>query len=182
MRDKQQPEKGQLTNEEYLDLYGSKDNMYLQACITTNDYFKLPEDKRRFYMRFCGHNEVYYTLNPMTSPFPVTLPKIEDKAPLSNETKVVESVGLKTADQLLENVFPITHGITGIGWHQIDNEQKQELIEAMETYASRFKNTDAVKVITDRIAELEKLNQERVELSYYWELKEARNMLKLIQP
>ncbi len=39
-------------NEEYLDLHGSKDNAYLKPRITSNEYFHLPEDKRRFYMRF----------------------------------------------------------------------------------------------------------------------------------
>lgn len=57
-------EKPKYTNEEYLDLHGSKENAYLKARITSNEYFKLSEDKRRFYMRFCGHDEVYYTLNP----------------------------------------------------------------------------------------------------------------------
>lgn len=58
-------EDNKLTNEEYLDLYGSKENAYLKPRIESSEYFKLPEDKRRFYMRFCGHNEVYYTLNPL---------------------------------------------------------------------------------------------------------------------
>lgn len=55
----------QFTNEEYLDLHGSKENAYLKPRIESGEYLKLPEEKRRFYMRFCGHNEVYYTLNPM---------------------------------------------------------------------------------------------------------------------
>jgi hypothetical protein len=54
-----------FTNEEYLDLHGSKENAYLKARISSQEYFQLPKEKRRFYMRFCGHNEVYYILNPL---------------------------------------------------------------------------------------------------------------------
>lgn len=56
------------TNEEYLNLHGSEENAYLKPRITSNEYFQLPEEKRRFYMRFCGHKEVYYTLNLMVTP------------------------------------------------------------------------------------------------------------------
>jgi hypothetical protein len=52
------------TNEEYLDLLGSAENVYLKPRISSKEYFNLTGDKRRFYMRFCGHNDVYYTLSP----------------------------------------------------------------------------------------------------------------------
>lgn len=222
-KDKQQPEKGQLTNEEYLDLYGSKDNMYLKARISTNEYFKLPEDKRRFYVRFCGLNEVFYTLNPMTSPFSVTIPKVEDQAPLSNETKAVESVTLiqeenkQCSHESLERItttdgkyyeichhcslsfpkhpiiqdesagrFLLKNRLNDICVSGLAAEPKIFASEAMRMYASQFKNTDAVKVITDRI---EKLENNLAFRTHGWlgnklkyQLQEAKDILKLIQP
>jgi hypothetical protein len=157
---KEKPEKGQLTNEEYLDLHGSKDNMYLQARITTIEYCKLPEDKRRFYMRFCGHNEVYYTLNPMTSPFPVTLPKIEDKAPLSNENKVGESEPFKTAEEFIKTIYVNAANFNHIASTEtINGSLYTEIKRVMEAYASQFKNTDAVKVITEEIVRLKAVSK-----------------------
>lgn len=174
-KDKQQPEKGQLTNEEYLDLYGSKDNMYLKARISTNEYFKLPEDKRRFYVRFCGPNEVFYTLNPMTSPFSVTIPKVEDQAPLSNETKAVESIPI--------NCFHSFCTECGAAIDVIPCEGT--VINIEKECSQQFKNTDAVKVIKDRITELmyERDNYPKSSPSIYRaRINEANDILKLIQP
>jgi hypothetical protein len=54
MKDNQQPKQN--------------DNALLKPRITSSEYFNLPEDQKRFYMRFCGHKEVYYTLNPSIKP------------------------------------------------------------------------------------------------------------------
>lgn len=37
---------------------------HLKPRITTHEYSQLTEDKKDLYMRFCGHNEVYYTIKP----------------------------------------------------------------------------------------------------------------------
>lgn len=48
---------------------------------------------------------------------------------------------MKTKEEILESVFPITFGIVGIGWHQIDNEQKQDLINAVQEFADQETST-----------------------------------------
>lgn len=63
-----------------------------------------------------------------------------------------------TADKILENVFPVTHGIIGIGWHQIGDEQHEDFITAMETYAN-LRTASLIQTIENRIAELETQNE-----------------------
>jgi hypothetical protein len=109
------------------------------------------------------------------------------KAPLSNETKVVESVPIKSVQETINylvgyNGYPHLLSLL-TRMQRID--QEQFIINCMETYASQFKNTDAVKVITDRIAELKNNLAFNTggwignKLKY--QLQEAKDILKLIQ-
>lgn len=127
-------------------------------------------------------------------------------APLSNETKVVQSVLVKTAEEIALDKILL--------FGKLSPSTQKQIFEAIETYASQLKNTDAVntmlhhltdeellmsmqqyarqrstdavKVITDRIAELELLISENNNpYSTTWEvvmLSEANKILKLIQP
>lgn len=68
-----------LSASEYLNLYGSADNMYLKARISSNEYFKLSEDQRRFYIRYSGQNDVHYELNPKASNQPFDFAAVLEK-------------------------------------------------------------------------------------------------------
>lgn len=103
------------------------------------------------------------------------------KQPLAPESKEVESVPVKSAEEILATIQGIDYDIT----HNVDYLlYKSHAIDAMETYASQFKqpaNNEAAKLIEERIKELEPTptgwqDSERMIL-----IEELKHILKLIQ-
>lgn len=109
--------------------------------------------------------------------------KVADQSPLSNETKVLESV--KSKRDIISKI-PINVGNlkyiseTGV----INGSLLSDIEKAMETYASQFKNTDAVKVIKDVISELDADIKNNGNFPDYYKAKISilNHVLKLIQP
>jgi len=107
-----------------------------------------------------------------------------------NETKVVESASIKTALEVLNEVFENNYSDKNALFRQALFTEKYinniTVLDAMEAYAFQFKNTDAVRVINDRIAELENLEktcESEMELeTLINRSNEANLILKLIQP
>lgn len=120
-----------------------------------------------------------------------SLPKSQlkhlDQSPLSNETKVVESVTIKTTEEFIKTIYVNAANFNHIAsTEKINGSLYTEIKRVMEAYASQFKNTDAVRVITDRI---EKLENNLAFRTHGWlgnklkyQLQEAKDILKLIQP
>lgn len=99
---------------------------------------------------------------------------------------IKSSVPDKTAEKILENVFPVTQGIIGIGWHQIGDEQQQEFILAMEEYAN-LRTASLIQTIENRIAELEEeRNNAQYDTDHEIELgiriTDLKEILKTIKP
>ena|SRR5882762_6843153 len=113
---------------------------------------------------------------------------------MKNETKVVESLYSRGKNESLEDwkirldkicLTPEFKDCQRI----IENQSPScypDIALLMLEYASQFKNTDAVKAITDRISELKAKKELCVfdieKTIYDFAINEANHILKLIQP
>lgn len=178
--DKEKPE--YLTVDELCKFTSDEITKYKAVCgaLCTGGFQELTPDQIETYKKSHVTAAIRYKLK---------------EAPLSNETKVVESAYSRGENESLEDwkirldeicLTPEFKDCQRI----IENQSPScypDIALLMLEYASQFKNTHAVRVINDRIAELWLLMND---MSNSWEMRsenssryyELNHILKLIQP
>jgi hypothetical protein len=183
----QQPEKenkAEIESAEYWKLDKATQDLYKQVTLQREPYGWV----ERFRFGGPGMDELKTVYRLKTAKFDSLLTKwkkedAENKAPLSNNSKVGEGVESKTAMQILAERQCVNLEYNHFLLHAVTTNK---IIVCMEEYASQQKN-HALSVIQKEIAELQKFTKE-IGISesllkcIYDQISILNKVLKLIQP